>query len=270
MKTVTGLFDDYADARAAVSALEDRGVPSDDISIVSNNVSDRYGTGNDSNAAEGAGTGAGVGAAIGGVGGLLTGLGVMAIPGVGPVVAAGWLAATAAGAAAGAVAGGAAGGIIGAMTESGVPEEYALSMLRECAAAAPSSPPVSITRSTRMRKPFCAEAAGSIRSSAAPPIPNRAGRNLTRRAIPTRPRRSRRSVCVSRACAKPAPPILGIGPDGAVSFGDRREPQSLSIATIVFASGVFLGLEPITSPSRRPLLRGSIAAGLLQPVTPGK
>ncbi|KGE79701.1 membrane protein, partial [Rhizobium sp. H41] len=47
------------------------------------------------------------------------------IPGVGPVVAAGWLAATAAGAAAGAVAGGAAGGIIGALTSSGVPERDA-------------------------------------------------------------------------------------------------------------------------------------------------
>lgn len=125
MKTVTGLFDDYTDARAAVSALEERGVPSDDISIVSNNAGDRYESTNDSNAAEGAGTGAGIGAAVGGVGGLLAGLGVMAIPGVGPVVAAGWLAATAAGAAAGAVAGGAAGGIIGAMTESGVPEEHA-------------------------------------------------------------------------------------------------------------------------------------------------
>ncbi|RFZ88414.1 hypothetical protein D0Y60_04285 [Shinella sp. WSJ-2] len=122
-KTATGLFDDYSDARAAVSALEARGIPSDDISIVSNNVNDRS-TG-DTNAAEGAGTGAGIGAAVGGVGGLLTGLGIMAIPGVGPVVAAGWLAATAAGAAAGAVAGGAAGGLIGAMTESGVPEEHA-------------------------------------------------------------------------------------------------------------------------------------------------
>jgi hypothetical protein len=122
-KTATGLFDDYSDARAAVSALEARGIPSDDISIVSNNVDERR-TG-DTNAAEGAGTGAGIGAAVGGVGGLLTGLGIMAIPGVGPVVAAGWLAATAAGAAAGAVAGGAAGGIIGAMTESGVPEEHA-------------------------------------------------------------------------------------------------------------------------------------------------
>jgi hypothetical protein len=124
MKTVTGLFDDYTDASAAVSALEALGVSSNDISIVSNNVDNRH-KADDSNAAEGAGTGAGVGAVVGGAGGLLTGLGLMAIPGVGPVVAAGWLAATAVGAVAGAVAGGAAGGLIGAMTSSGVPEEHA-------------------------------------------------------------------------------------------------------------------------------------------------
>lgn len=122
MKTITGLFDDYTDASAAVSALESSGVPSKDISIVSNNADKRHG---DSNAGEGAGTGAGIGAVVGGAGGLLTGLGLMAIPGVGPVVAAGWLAATAVGAVAGAVAGGAAGGIIGAMTSSGVSEEDA-------------------------------------------------------------------------------------------------------------------------------------------------
>jgi hypothetical protein len=50
---------------------------------------------------------------------------MLAIPGVGPVVAAGWLAATAAGAAAGAVAGGAAGGLIGSLTDAGVDEEKA-------------------------------------------------------------------------------------------------------------------------------------------------
>lgn len=67
----------------------------------------------DSNAGEGAGIGAGVGGAAG----LLAGLGMIAIPGIGPVVAAGWLAATAAGAA--------AGGIIGAMTSAGVNEREA-------------------------------------------------------------------------------------------------------------------------------------------------
>ncbi|NTF98247.1 general stress protein [Rhizobium rhizogenes] len=122
MRTVTGLFDDYADASAAVGELETAGVRSNDISIVSNNADRQHG---DSNAAEGAGTGAGIGAVVGGAGGLLTGLGLMAIPGVGPVVAAGWLAATAAGAAAGAVAGGAAGGIIGGLTSSGVSERDA-------------------------------------------------------------------------------------------------------------------------------------------------
>ncbi|MDR9776870.1 general stress protein [Rhizobium hidalgonense] len=123
MRTVTGLFDDYTDASSAVSALEAAGVPSNDISIVSNNADHRHGE--HSNAGEGAGAGAGIGAVVGGAGGLLTGLGLMAIPGVGPVVAAGWLAATAAGAAAGAVAGGATGGIIGAMTSSGVSDEDA-------------------------------------------------------------------------------------------------------------------------------------------------
>jgi hypothetical protein len=123
MKTITGLFDDYTDASAAVSALEAAGVPSKDISIVSNNADNRHG--DHSNAGEGAGTGAGIGAVVGGAGGLLTGLGLMAIPGVGPVVAAGWLAATAAGAVAGAVAGGAAGGLVGAMTSSGVSEDDA-------------------------------------------------------------------------------------------------------------------------------------------------
>lgn len=124
MRTVTGLFESYDDASRAVSQLETTGVPSSDISIVSHESS-RSTTEHDTNAAEGAGTGAGLGAVAGGAGGLLAGLGMLAIPGVGPVVAAGWLAATAAGAAAGAVAGGAAGGIIGAMIESGVSEEDA-------------------------------------------------------------------------------------------------------------------------------------------------
>ncbi|MCG5477823.1 general stress protein [Sinorhizobium alkalisoli] len=124
MRTVTGLFDDFDDARAAVADLETAGISSDDISIVASNTGDRYST-DSSDAAEGAGAGAGLGAVGGGVVGLLTGLGVMAIPGLGPVVAAGWLASTAVGAAAGAMAGGAAGGLIGALTDSGVEEEEA-------------------------------------------------------------------------------------------------------------------------------------------------
>jgi hypothetical protein len=65
--------------------------------------------------------GAGVGATVGGTAGLLAGLGIIAIPGVGPVVAAGWLVATLAGAA----AGGATGSIIGALTQAGVGKDEA-------------------------------------------------------------------------------------------------------------------------------------------------
>lgn len=125
MKTVTGLFDNYDDASDAVGELEASGIPHADISIVANNSDDWYEDGNTSKAAEDATGGAGVGAVIGGAGGLLTGLGLMAIPGVGPVVAAGWLAATAVGAVGGAVVGGAAGGIVGALTDSGVSEKDA-------------------------------------------------------------------------------------------------------------------------------------------------
>ncbi len=49
----------------------------------------------------------------------------VAIPGVGPVVAAGWLVATLTGAGVGAVAGGAAGGLVGSLTHAGVPEQDA-------------------------------------------------------------------------------------------------------------------------------------------------
>lgn len=123
MQTVTGLFDDYADARAAVTEMEQAGVPSENISIIANNVGGWHA--GESHAVEGAGTGAAVGAVSGGTLGLLAGLGLMAIPGVGPVVAAGWLVATLAGAAAGAVSIGAVGGIIGGLIDAGVYEEDA-------------------------------------------------------------------------------------------------------------------------------------------------
>lgn len=64
---------------------------------------------------------AATGAAIVGLGGLLVGLGVLAVPGIGPLLAAGPLA----GALGGLLAGGAAGGIIGGLSAIGVPEEYA-------------------------------------------------------------------------------------------------------------------------------------------------
>lgn len=115
-RTITGLSDTYDDAAKTVRELEAIGVPHDDLSVVANNVDDRYGTTEESNAGPDAATGAAVGSVVGGSAGLLAGLGMLAIPGVGPVVAAGWLVATAVGAIAGAGAGGVTGGVIGSLT----------------------------------------------------------------------------------------------------------------------------------------------------------
>lgn len=123
MTTVTALFDTRGQALAAADRLAAIGVARDDISLVASNADGWYE--NENHVAEGAATGAGAGAALGGAGGLLAGLGLMAIPGIGPVVAAGWLAATGAGALAGAAAGGAAGGVVGALIGEGVPERDA-------------------------------------------------------------------------------------------------------------------------------------------------
>lgn len=125
MKTITGLFDSHDQADQAVRSLKEAGVKGEDISIVANNSDGTYDTDNGDGVAEGVGAGAGLGAVVGGTGGLLAGLGMLAIPGVGPVVAGGWLLATAIGAATGAAVGGAAGGIIGALTDAGVDERDA-------------------------------------------------------------------------------------------------------------------------------------------------
>ncbi|WP_038358062.1 general stress protein [Bosea sp. UNC402CLCol] len=110
-QTLTRSYENYETARSVVEALEAEGVSAADISVVGHAKAD------DSNAGEGAG----IGAALGGAAGLLAGVGLLAIPGIGPVVAAGWLASTAAGAA----AGGVAGGIVGALTSTGHSEEDA-------------------------------------------------------------------------------------------------------------------------------------------------
>jgi hypothetical protein len=139
-QAVTALYDTYDAAVSAVNDLEASGIPPADISMVSNNVDHRYDKDHPTNAAADAGAGAGVGATVGGVGGLLTGLGLLAIPGVGPVVAGGWLIATAVGAVGGAVVGGATGGIVGSLSGAGVPEHDANFYAEGCAAAGPSSP----------------------------------------------------------------------------------------------------------------------------------
>lgn len=133
-RTITRLFDTRSQAEAAVRELEATGVDRDDLSIIASRGvegekrsflgKDADGDGH-SDAAEGAADGATAGGALGAGAGLLAGIGLLAIPGLGPVVAAGWLASTAVGAAVGAVAGGATGGILGALKDAGVDDQDA-------------------------------------------------------------------------------------------------------------------------------------------------
>jgi uncharacterized protein (TIGR02271 family) len=127
-KTVVGLFRSHDDARAALEDLVQAGCQREDLSLVAKDrqagvapVSAEEQDKGDTKAGEGAATGAGIGAVLGGIGGILVGMGVLAIPGVGPVLAAGPIAAGLAGAAGGAVAGGLVGGLIGL----GIPDEEA-------------------------------------------------------------------------------------------------------------------------------------------------
>jgi hypothetical protein len=93
MRTTTSLYDTYEDAVRTVGDLEAAGIPENDISIIANrDASPAIATVEEPrHAASGAATGATVGAAVGAGAALLAGLGILAIPGIGPVVAAGWL-----------------------------------------------------------------------------------------------------------------------------------------------------------------------------------
>jgi hypothetical protein len=130
-KTITRLFDNYSDAKTALVDLETLGIAHDDMSIVANNADgahgdyDRDGDNDDVNDHGDVSRGTSTGAALGGAGGLLAGLGLLAIPGLGPIVAAGWLAATAAGAGLGALGGAATGSIVGALKTAGHTDEEA-------------------------------------------------------------------------------------------------------------------------------------------------
>ena len=122
MQTVTALYGSYAAATQAISELEAAGVAQDAISVVSGSRENLAAADEDGDSdMEGAATGASLGAVVAGGAGLLAGLGIMAIPGIGPVVAAGWLASTAAGAA----VGGVAGGLLGSLADVGVSSDHA-------------------------------------------------------------------------------------------------------------------------------------------------
>lgn len=119
-KAVFGIVTTYAQAETIVDRLKLAGFSNNDISVL---LPDKDGTRDfahekNTKAPEGAAAGAGTGGVVGGVLGWLVGIGTLAIPGVGPFVAAGPIMAALSGAAVGS----AVGGLTGALVGLGIPE----------------------------------------------------------------------------------------------------------------------------------------------------
>lgn len=119
-KAVFCIAKNYAQAERIVDSLKSAGFSPTDISVL---LPDKEGTRDfahekHTKAPEGAATGAGTGGVLGGALGWLAGIGALAIPGLGPFVAAGPIMAALSGAAVGATVG----GITGALVGMGIPE----------------------------------------------------------------------------------------------------------------------------------------------------
>jgi len=117
---VYGIANSPQQAEAIVTRLQDAGISTSDVSVL---FPDKAGTRDfahekNTKAPEGAATGGLAGMGVGGALGLLAGIGALAIPGVGPLIAAGPIM----GALSGAAVGGATGGLIGALVGLGIPE----------------------------------------------------------------------------------------------------------------------------------------------------
>lgn len=121
--SVLGIYGSYGAVERAVDALKDAGFRNTDISVLfpANVGSKDFAHEKGTKAPEGATTGGGTGAIVGGALGWLAGIGALAIPGLGPFIAAGPIMAALAGSAVGGAVGGLAGGLIGL----GFPEDEA-------------------------------------------------------------------------------------------------------------------------------------------------
>ncbi len=117
---VFGIYRDRTHTEEAVDTLLDSGFRREDISVLlpENEGTKDFAAEKNTKAPEGTATGAGVGAVVGGTLGLLAGIGALAIPGLGPFIAAGPIM----GALGGIGGGGVVGGIIGALIGMGIPE----------------------------------------------------------------------------------------------------------------------------------------------------
>ena len=125
-KTVLGVFDNIDQAQKAADELERRGFDKKQISVIAKESSARGNQGREDRSkgddrdrggamTQGVSQGVTTGGVIGGAAGLLAGIGALAIPGIGPVVAAGPIAAR--------LAGAATGGLAGGLVDWGIPED---------------------------------------------------------------------------------------------------------------------------------------------------
>jgi hypothetical protein len=119
-KAIIGIVESVSAAEMVLNRLKAEGIAPSEISVL---MPDKSGTRDfahehHTKAPEGAVAGVGAGGVLGGTLGLLAGIGALAIPGLGPLIAAGPLMATLSGAAAGA----AVGGLTGALVGMGIPE----------------------------------------------------------------------------------------------------------------------------------------------------
>lgn len=117
---VYGIYKTRLQVESALDQMKADGFRNTDISVLfpQNSGTKDFAHEKNTKAPEGATTGAGSGAVIGGALGWLAGIGMLAIPGVGPLIAAGPIMATLAGAG----IGGTVGGIVGALIGMGIPE----------------------------------------------------------------------------------------------------------------------------------------------------
>ncbi|HXI17418.1 MAG TPA: general stress protein, partial [Chloroflexota bacterium] len=126
--TIAGLFTDRADAERAINDLKAAGFSADSVGVAMRDRTEQNQLVEDTGTHAGAGAVSGAlgGGLLGGVVGFLVGVGALAIPGIGPVIAGGALASAfglAGGTAvAGVGIGAAAGGLVGALVGMGIPE----------------------------------------------------------------------------------------------------------------------------------------------------
>ncbi|MDQ7794562.1 MAG: hypothetical protein RDU89_09145 [bacterium] len=123
--TVVGVFKSEGQAEKAVGELKDRGFRTDDVSLIAREGRQEGGRGGEGGAGgreggirmgrQDVGEGVATGGVLGGAAGLLAGAGALAIPGIGPVLAAGPIAA--------ALSGAVTGGIAGGLVDYGIPAE---------------------------------------------------------------------------------------------------------------------------------------------------